>query len=69
MNVSEKKNSIGLVYHFVNYENLYNIGNDVMVAECMPRVNHIHKGMIYFDYVSFHYFLKTQFDNRLFQIK
>ena len=67
--MSGEKFTAGLVYHVVNCEKLYNIGNDSMVVECMPGFNHIDKGVIGFDYLRFHAFLKTQVDNRLFQIK
>ena len=60
---------MGLVYRVVNCDKSYNIGNDAMMVECMPGVNHIVKGIIVFDYVRFHEFLKIQFDNRLLQIK
>ena len=57
------------MYRVVDFDKSYNIGNDAMVVEYIPGVNHIVKGMIGFDYVRFHEFLKTQVDNRLFQIK
>ena len=57
------------MYRVVNCDKPYNIKNDSMVVEYMPRINNIFKGMIGFDYVRFHEFLKTQFDNRLLQIK
>ena len=57
------------MYRVVNCEKLYSIGNDEMAVERMPGVNHIVKGIINFDYVMFHEFLKTQIDNRLLQIK
>ena len=57
------------MYRVVNCDKSYNIGNDAMVVEYMPGVNHIVKGMIGFDYVRFHKFLKTKVNNRLLQIK
>ena len=57
------------MYHVVSCDKSYNIVNDAMVVEYMPRVNHIFKGVIGFDYVRFHKYLKTQVDNRLLQIK
>ena len=61
--MSGEKFSMGLVYRVLNCEKLYNIGNDAMMAECMPGVNHIVKVVIGFDYFRFHEFLKTQVDN------
>ena len=69
VNVSGEKFTTGLVYRVVDCEKSYNNKNDAMVVECMPGVNHIVKGVIGFDYVRFHKFLKTQVDNRLLQIK
>ena len=57
------------MYRVVNCDKSYNIGNDAMVVKYMPGVNHIFKGVIGFDYISFHEFLQTQVDNRLLQIK
>ena len=65
VNMSREKLNTGIVYRFFSCDKSYNIGNDTMVVEYMPGVNHIVKGMIGFDYVRFHEFLKTQFDNRL----
>ena len=67
--MSGEKFTAGVVYRVVSCDKSYNIGNDAMVVKCMPGVNHIVKGVIGFDYVRFHEFLKTQVDNRLFQIK
>ena len=57
------------MYRVVNYDKSYNIGNDAIVVEYTPGVNHIVKGMIGFDYVRFYAFLQTQVDNGLLQIK
>ena len=38
--------SAGLVYRVVSCDKSYNIGNDVMVVEYMPEINHIVKRMI-----------------------
>ena len=67
--VTGEQFTTGLVYRVVNCEKVYNIENDAMVVECMPGVNHIVKGVIGFDYVRFHEFLKIQVNNRLLQVK
>ena len=60
---------MGLVCRVVSCEKLYYTGSDAMVVECMPGVNPIVIGVIGFDYARLNTFLKTQVDNRLFQIK
>ena len=65
VNVSWENFTAEVVYRVVNCDKSYHIGNDAMVDEYMPGVNHIVKGVIGFDYFRFHEFLKTQFDNRL----
>ena len=54
------------MYHVVNSEQLYNIGNDTMVVEYISGLSYIVNGMIGFDFVRFHAFLQTLVDNRLF---
>ena len=61
--MSGEKFTAGVMYRVVNCEQTYNIGNDVMVVEHMPGLNHIVNGMIGFDYIRFHKFLQTLADN------
>ena len=62
VNVSGEKSTSGVVYRVVNSKQSYNIGNDAMVVEYIPRVSHTVNGMIGFDYVKFHEFLQTLVD-------
>ena len=48
MNVSGKKSLQEFFNRVVNSEQPYNIGNDTMVVEYMPGVNHVVNGMIFF---------------------
>ena len=57
------------MYRVVNYDKSYNIETDAMVVSYMPGDNYIVRGMISFDYVRFHEFIKTQVNNRILQIK